>query len=278
MTKQKKSKRQKNSSFIARATIENNEKFEIIHELYQKHKNMITEKHAIMRDILSILNLGFINLSRKKIFLGHIEGRPYYISTNGLSRSFYPNQIRNNFTETFLKSITLNTSISVILKEIVDIGNNKDIFLKKMNKRQKRIFKKFFKYSNLAKEEPKIILKTKSPVKIIELIGGFSKPYTYKVFNNISLTDYHIGSSKDYDFEFNMNKDNVILLRFSRLYLSSGINEKIFIEQTFNYMKTLLLKEINNREKELRRLKMFNSKIRNEFRDYLLLQKIEGGE
>jgi len=276
MTKEKKLKRQKNSSFIARATIKNNEKFEIIHELYQKHKILIKEKHEILHDILSILNLGFTNISRKKVFLGHIEGRPYYISTNGLSRSLYPSQIRKNFTETFLKSFTLNTSAGVIMKEIVDIGNNKHIFINKMNKRQKRVFNKFFKYSNLAKEESKVILKTKSPIKIIELIGGFPKPYTCVVFNNISLTDYHMGSSKDYDFEFNMNKDNVILLRFSRLYLSNGINEKIFIEQTFNYMKKLLLKEIKNREKELKRLKMFNSKIHNEFRDYLLLSKIEG--
>jgi hypothetical protein len=124
----------------------------------------------------------------------------------------------------------------------------------------------------------------KKPAQIIELAAGFVNPYSFKVFNMVSLTSNSYGSSygnisrngEEFDFNFILDGQLVSTIRFSRMYLSSGITEKIFLEQTFSYIKTLLKKEIKNRRKEIKRLETCHSKIRENFKDYILLEKIEG--
>lgn len=278
MVKEKQKQRQKNSSFIARAIIENSEKFRIIEKLYQKHKELIREKEVIMTNILKIYNLGFKNFSQTKILLGTIGDRTYYATLKGIVRPISNRQMKNNLSEDFIKSLETRTSMSItgIYKEFFDIGKNKEMLIKSMNYNQRKIFNGFFKYYRYAKQEPKVILKTKMPITVIESIPGFIQPYTYKTFDSLSLIDntneYNI---KKFDFCFSMNETMVLSIRFDKLYLTNALNEKIFIEQTFCYLKTLLSKEIANRQKEIRRLNAFYTKIKHEFRNHILLEKIE---
>jgi hypothetical protein len=273
VVKEKQRQRQKNSSFIARAIIENNEKFKIMNELYQKHKELVKEKDLAMAKILKIYNLGFKNLSKRKILLGSIRGRSYFASPRGIVRPTSPRQTRYNQTEDLAKSFSVRAPITNIYQEIIDIGNNGELLKKHMNNSQKRVFSKFFKYSKYAKEEPKLILKMKNPVKVIELTAGFATPYSFKTFDSVSLLSTGL---KEFDFNFTLNGAVILSVRFSRLYLASGINEKIFIEQTFCYLKTLLKKENANREKEIKRLNTFYAKVKKEFADYIMLKAIEG--
>lgn len=278
VVKEKQRQRQKNSSFIARAIIENNEKFKIIDELYQKHKELSKGKDIIMSKIFKIYGLSFKNFSKRKILLGSIKGKSYYGTRRGIVRPISARQSRANQTEDIIRSFASRINITNIYQEIVDIGLNKVSFRKHMNVTQKKIFNGFFKYSKYVREEPKVILKMKNPVKMIELIAGFSKPYTFKVFDTISLMNNGIKRNEEFDFNFIKDGQIVSTIRFSRLYIASGLNEKIFIEQTFCYLKTLLKKEIVNRQKEINRLNLFYSKIKMEFADYILLEKIEGSE
>jgi hypothetical protein len=272
VVKEKQRQRQKNSSFIARAIIENNEKFKIIDKLYQKHKELVKEKDLAMANVLKIYNLSFKNFSRRKILLGSIRGKSYYASFKGIVRPVSPRQTRYNQTEDLIRSFSLRAPITNVYQEIVEIGNNRELLKKHMNNSQRKIFGKFFKYSKYAKEEPKLILKMKNPVKVIELTAGFATPYSFKAFDSVSL----LNTGREFDFNFALNGAVVTSVRFSRLYLASGINEKIFIEQTFCYLKTLLKKENANREKEIKRLKIFYTKIKKEFADYIMLKAIEG--
>lgn len=275
VVKEKQKQRQKNSSFIARAVIENNEKFKIIDQLYQKQKNLLITRDSLMSKILHIYNLGFKNFSRRKIILGNIKGKTYYASPKGIVRPLSPRQVRYSQTEDLVKSFVSRATSSDLYKEIVDIGYNKNNLRKNMTFQQRKIFNKFFKNYRLAKEEPRVILKLKKPVQIIELTAGFSKPYIIRAIDSVSLLNNGINRNADFDFNFSLNGAVVISIRFNRLYMATGINEKIFIEQTFCYLKTLLKKEIINRQKEIKRLNIFYSKVKRDFGDYILLDKIE---
>jgi hypothetical protein len=276
---EKQRQRQKNSSFIARAVIENNEKFQIIDSLYQEHKELIKQKDVAMTKILKIYNLSFKNFSKKKkIILGHLNGKYYYASPKGIVRPISPRQQRLKQTEDITKSFFSRLPSVNIYKEITEIGLNKEILKTNMNPLQKKIFNGFFKHYKYLKEEPRVVLKIKNPAKVIELTPGFAKPYSFKVFDTISLINNKIGKNEEFDFNFTKDNQLVSTIRFSRLYLASGINEKIFIEQTFCYIKTLLKKEIINRQKEIRRLNIFYMKIKKEFANYILLEKIEEGD
>lgn len=275
MVEEKQKIRQKNSSFIARTIIENNGKFKIISELYQKHKDLAKEKDVIMTKILKIYSLGFKNFSKKKMLLGNIKGKPYYASSKGIVRPVSPRQERNNQTEDIVKTFLFNFNKNRSYQEIADIWNNKEILRKPMNLHQKKIFNGFFKHYRYAKEEPKVIFKTKNPIKVIELTPGFTKPYSYKIFNAISLIEVKLGSDNEYEFNFTMNGQIISTIRFNRLYLSNGITEKILMEQTFCCIKSLFKREIANRQKEVKRLNNFHLKVKERFKDYILLNKIE---
>lgn len=278
VVKEKQRQRQKNSSFIARAVIENNEKFKIVDNLYQKYKELNKDKDNAMSKILKIYALGFKNFSRRKVLLGTIKGRSYYASPKGIVRPVSQRQRRNNITEDFSKSFYSRVNASNIYDEIVSIGSNKNSLKNTMSFNQKKIFHKFFKHYRLAKEEPRFVLKMRKPLQIIELTAGFSKPYVIRPFDAVALFGNGINKNADYDFNFYLNGAVVNSIRFSRLYHSNGIHEKIFIEQSFIYLKALLQKEINNKQKEIKRLNLFYSKIKKEFTDYILLEAIEGEE
>jgi hypothetical protein len=275
VVKEKQRQRQENSSYIARAVIENNEKFKIINELYQKQKQLLLQKDELMTKILNIYHLGFKNFSRRKIVLGTIKGRSYYASPKGIVRPLSQRQIRAHQTEDFIKSFHSRVISNNIQQEIIDIGQNKKNLRKNMNFAQRKIFNKFFKNYQLAKEEPRVVLKFKKPIQIIELTAGFSRPYIMKAVDSVSLLNNGINRNAEFDFNFSLNGAVVITIRFSRLYLANGINEKIFIEQTFSYLKVLLQKEIINRQKEIKRLNIFYSKVKKDFGDYIILEKIE---
>lgn len=263
--KQKSKRKVGGGSSIARAIIENNKKFRVIDELYQKHKKAYQKKLELMTKIMEIYQIGFKRLSKTKKSIGSINGITYYISTKGIIK---PNH--RGIHEDLIKSFSYDKNLN---EELVKIGKNLNIFKQHLNKNQKRVFTNFFRYFILLRNERLILLKCQKS--IIEINTGFTEsPYTLKDIDAITLNPSG-GLSGDFDFIFLKNGKMIINIRFSRLYMASGLNEKIFIEQTSSYIKTLLKKEIINREKEIKRLESFYLKVKENFRDYLMLEVIE---
>lgn len=267
MVIEKKIGKLKNSSFIARAIIENNKKFKIIDILYEEHKENCLKKQVIMDKIINIYEIGFKNFSRTKKLIGNLEGNPYYISRKGIMK-----HNRHRIVENLFKGDGYDTS--ELNDELVKIGKNSTHLKQHLKKGQKKIFSKFFKNYILLRNEKFILLKFPKPIKIYEISTGFSEPFFMKEMDSIMINP-NGGRYGDFDFLFLKDGKIVIEIRFSRLRTSSGINEKIFIEQTFSYLRTLIKKEIKNREKEIKRLESFYSKAKTEFRDFLMLEVIE---
>ena len=153
----------KNSSFIARAIIENNEKFKIISELYQKHRELYQIKDELMLKIMRVYGLGFKNFSKRKKSVGILNHIPYYISPKGIVRPLYKKSLTEDLVKTLLHKETSTTDLN---EEIVSIGKNASMFKQKMNKQQKNTFSGFFRSSELLRNEPKILLQFKKPLKI----------------------------------------------------------------------------------------------------------------
>lgn len=252
----------KNTQNIARAIIENNKKFKVIDELYRKHKDSFLKKEDIMSKIMNVYKLGFKGISKKKKPVGIINGIPYHISKNGIGR---PSKYKG--TADLYKAFIFKEQIS---EELFNIGQNLGYLKKSMNKHQRKIFTDFFKDYKLLRDEPLVLLKWNKVLRLLEINSGFSQPYNFRKIDSISFSSAGAG-----DFDFNFFKEGKIILniRFSRLYLASGLNEKIYIEQTFSYITTLLKKEIKNREKEIKRLNTFYSRIKEKFRDFIMLGK-----
>lgn len=272
---EKQKRKLKNSSFIARAIIENNEKFKIISNLYQEHKELYKYKEEIMLKIMGVYNLGFKNFSRRKKPIGTLNHIPYYISSKGIVRPIFKNRLTEDLIKTLLHK---ENSMIDLNDEIVNIGKNSSMFKQKMNKHQKEIFNGFFKDYKLLRNEPKILLQFKRPLKIYEINSGFDESYLYKEIDAMTIESNKNKINPEFDFNFFKEKKIILTIRFNRLYQISGVNEKIYIEQTFNHLRTLLHKEIANRQKEIKRLMLFYQKIRKNYSNYLMLEVIEKNE
>jgi hypothetical protein len=277
----KQRQRHKNSSFITRAIIENNNKFLFISKMYNDYKKSCVEKKILMMEIMKIYSMVFKRFSAKKILLGTIDGLVYFATPKGLARAYTYSHIKRKVTEDLAKNYKTNIKI---YQEIVNIGKNRNALIQNMNKTQRKIFNGFFKYHKYLKEEPKVILKIK-PSEIIEilplssLLPSASIPiYKMKQFNEVYLAINRYGHEEDFDIIYSLNNQIIENVKFNRLYFSNGVNEKIIIEQTFCQLKSLFKKETTNRKKEIRRLNAMKNKIKKQFADYILLNIIEKDE
>lgn len=271
-----KTKITKCSSYIARAVVDNNEKFKIIAQLYQKHKDLVSKKDEFMLKIMGIYRLGFKNFSKGKKLLANLQinamdTRSYYATPRGITR----NLTQRGYPEDLVRNLIAQRVDNDLKYELIMIRKNAKLFKKNLNEQQRKIFNGFFEKVNLLCDEQGILLKLNKPIKIIDINAGFDKPYYIRVIDELCLKSNKIKRHEEFDFNLFYKGKLIVTLRFSKLYLSSGINEKIYIEQIFNPLRVLLKKEISNRQKEIKRLNLFYSHIKNKFANYILLETIE---
>ena len=261
----------KNSEKIANAFLENNGKFILTSELYKKQRYLAGEKHKIIVDIIKIYFLAFKGLSSRRKSVATINGRLYSVSRRGVVRKV--GKYGSNYDD-----ITFKLPDIDINQELMTIGENAKSFKKVLKKEKKDIFEGFFKNYPLLRNEDKIIIKFE-PKQVIEVKGGFYKddPLQKIEIDEIALEKNGRArmGEEEYDLNFYNKKQIIITINFSKMFYTSGVVEKIYIEQMFTYIRELFEREIKNREKEIKRLRLFHSKIKTKFGDYLMLEVIE---
>lgn len=262
----------KNSEKIANAFLENNDKFLNISNIYKKHKTLCSDKDKVMKDIIKLYFLVFKGLSSRRKSVTTLKNRSYSISRKGIVRKI--GKYGSNYDDILnrLPDMELN-------QELVLIGENAKEFKKVLkNPRKKEIFNKFFNDYTLLRNEEKIIMEIKLSKQIVDIKSGFyENPFQKFQIDTITLDKSGRTTRGEEEYEVNMwnRKQMVITIAFSKMYYTSGVVEKIYIEQLFTYIKELIEKEIKSREKEIKRLKLFYSKIKTRFGDYLMLEVIE---
>jgi len=263
----------KNSEKIANAFLENNDKFILTSELYKKHRYLSAEKYKVIGEIIKIYFLAFKGLSSRRKSVATINGRLYSVSRRGVVRRV--GKYGSNYDD-----ISISLPDMDINQELVIVGENSKFFKKVLKKEKKDIFEGFFKNYPLLRNEDRTIIKFE-PKQVIEVKGGFYKDDPLQKIEIDAITLEKNGrvrtatGEQEYDINF-YNKNQIILtITFSKMYYTSGVVEKIYIEQMFTYIRELFEREIKNREKEIKRLKLFHSKIKTKFGDYLMLEVIE---
>ena len=259
----------KNSSKIISAIEDNYDKFTTIDKLYRDYLKARKDKTEVLKELqkrYSILK----DISGRRIFIGKIGNTAsstwcYFISPNGITKANSPSIQNQHFKD-------LGGDIGIeISEELYEVSNLPGI-KKHIKKREaKTKFEKFFKHRVLLKNEPSTIIVLKKPMTI--RIPSMGQPSQIKTIQRIDMKmEDNRRAILQFFSEYGRLETTINLEYFG---YSEGLKDKVYIEQMYNQIRTLLEKEVKSKNLEVNKIKQFLAKLKEELPEYFMLEAIE---
>jgi len=245
----------------------NNPNFLEIDKLRKEYEELHKSRFQALIKIKKLYEMVFKGMSHKRVHVEFFKGYRIYASRVGILYSrgdAVSSNIYSIVNEPFFIEYLYHTGLE-----------DCRAFRGLIKQKELSKLKKFLKDYKLLKEEPKVMLELDTPIQLKKPVIGF-KLNPFEVANVYKITlesaeNKHLGLMMFDNVNRLIDKIDFNLIDFSM----SGLKDKIYIEQTFKYIKQIFEKEIRNEKKEINGLNAFYEKIKANFSDYLLLEAIE---
>jgi len=260
-------KHRKMTNKIISALEYNYEKFNTIEKLQKKYILQLKQKQNVLIELKNKCSI-LKSLNTRKVLIGKIKDWNYYFSPSGISKVFKNEQ---TFRELGFKVHDECFDINEELYQISKIPRIK----KNINKIDaKKKFDKFFKNNKLLKNEQKVEIKFKKGIILKTILFANNFDTSCSTLNNeVKSVKTRIYNNRIQIFF--LNDINAIIDSFIISSVADSWKEKIYIEQMYDTIKSLIEKELKNRIKETENLKLFIQKLKEELPEYFILEVIE---